>query len=311
MIKVRASQIFTHSMEDIVAAKKLLDDGDPFEELVTRYSTCPSKENAGDLGWMPEDNLQSIMGQKVSEADLGKIIGPVHSQYGYHLLRISEIEVEKISGPFDAELSLEAANKILPEVHTILFKEFHIGLPVTPYKKEETIGTLCKTHEKNIQDVINLLNKGFAETNIAVMTCNELKARIDSNNKPTLLDVRESWERDISKIEGSHIINSENNEHVLGTFEKNREIVLIDWKQDRAPSFIKWLNQRGFTNVKCLEGGIDLWSEKIETRQNRYDIDEDNEYRYEDILEEDGDHGHDGHDHEEDGDHEHDGHDHP
>ena len=56
MIRVRASQIFTHSKEDVVAAKKMLDSGSPFEEIVTRYSTCPSKENAGDLGWMPEDN---------------------------------------------------------------------------------------------------------------------------------------------------------------------------------------------------------------------------------------------------------------
>ena len=47
MIKVRASQIFTHSKEDVVAAKKMLDSGTPFEEIVTRYSTCPSKENAG------------------------------------------------------------------------------------------------------------------------------------------------------------------------------------------------------------------------------------------------------------------------
>ena len=307
MIKVRASQIFTHSKEDVVAAKKMLDSGTPFEELVARYSTCPSKENAGDLGWMPEDNLQSIMGQEVSEADLGKIIGPVHSQYGYHILKISEIEVEKIEGPFNAEISLESANKMFPEVHTLLFKEFHIGLPVTPYKKEETIASLCQVQGKNVQEVINHLNREFAEKNIAVMTCEELKQRIDSGNKPVLLDIRESWERDISKIEGSHIINSENNEHVMGTFEKDREIVLIDWKQDRSPSFQKWLNQRGFTNVKCLEGGIDLWSEKIETRQNRYDIDEDDGYRYEDVIEEQD--GHEGDNHEEQDGHE--GHDHP
>ena len=307
MIRVRASQIFTHSMEDVVAAKKLLDDGTSFEEMVTRYSTCPSKENAGDLGWMPEDNLQSIMGQEVSETDLGKIIGPVHSQYGYHILKISEIELEKIEGPFNAEISLESANKIFPEVHTLLFKEFHIGLPVTPYKKEETIASLCQVQGKNVQEVINHLNREFAEKNIAVMTCEELKQKIDSGNKPVLLDIRESWERDISKIEGSHIVNSENNEHVMGTFEKDREIVLIDWKQDRSPSFQKWLNQRGFTNVKCLEGGIDLWSEKIETRQNRYDIDEDDGYRYEDVIEEQD--GHEGHDHEDEDGHE--GHDHP
>ena len=307
MIKVRASQIFTHSKEDVVAAKKMLDSGTPFEELVTRYSTCPSKENAGDLGWMPEDNLQSIMGQEVSEADLGKIIGPVHSQYGYHILKISEIEVEKVEGPFNAELSMESANQIFPDIHTVLFKEFHIGLPVTPYKKEETIASLCQVQGKNVQEIINHLNREFAEKNIAVMTCEELKQRIDSGNKPVLLDIRESWERDISKIEGSHIINSENNEHVMGAFEKDREIVLIDWKQDRSPSFQKWLNQRGFANVKCLEGGIDLWSEKIETRQNRYDIDEDDGYRYEDVIEEQD--GHEGDNHEEQDGHE--GHDHP
>ena len=43
------------------------------------------------------------------------------------------------------------------------------------------------------------------------------------------------------------------------------------------------------------EGGIDLWSEKIDTRLNRYDIDEDDGYRYEDILDEPDDH--EGHDH--------------
>ena len=44
MIRVRASQIFTHSMEDVVAAKKLLDSGTSFEEAVEKYSTCPSKK---------------------------------------------------------------------------------------------------------------------------------------------------------------------------------------------------------------------------------------------------------------------------
>ena len=118
---------------------------------------------------------------------------------------------------------------------------------------------------------------------------------MDAGNKPILLDIRESWERDISKIEGSHIINAENNEHVLSSFQKNQEMVLIDWKQDRSPSFQKWLTQRGYTSIKCLEGGIDLWSERIDTRLNRYDIDEDDGYRYEDILDEPDDH--EGHDH--------------
>ena len=245
MIRVRASQIFTHSMEDVVAAKKLLDSGTSFEETVEKYSTCPSKQNGGDLGWMPEGNLQSIMGQEISEDKLGEVIGPVHSQYGYHILRISEIEVEKIEGPFTPDLAMDEANRILPEMHSLLFKQFHIGMPVSKYKPEETIGSVCKAHNVPIQTALDALNKEFSEKNISIITCEELKKCIDAENKPVMLDIRESWERDISKIEGSHIINSDNNEHVLGSFEKDREMVLIDWKQDRSPSFQKWLSQQG------------------------------------------------------------------
>ena len=142
---------------------------------------------------MPEGNLQTIMGQEVSEADIGNVIGPVHSQYCYHILKISEIEVEKIEGPFNPELSMESANKIFPEVHNVLFKEFHIGMPVTPYGKKETLASLCKTHKKNSQEVINFLNKEHADKNVAIMTCEELKQKIDSDDKPVLLDIREGW----------------------------------------------------------------------------------------------------------------------
>ncbi|GIS85144.1 MAG: hypothetical protein CM1200mP16_14440 [Nitrospina sp.] len=201
-------------------------------------NTVPaSKKNGGDLGWMPEGNLQSIMGQEISEDKLGQIIGPVHSQYGYHILKISEIEIEKIEGPFTPELAMDEANRIFPDIHSLLFKQFHIGMPVTPYKPEETISSVCKTHNVPVQAALDAINKEFSEKNIAIMTCEQLKAKLDEGNKPVLLDIRESWERDISKLEGSHIINAENNEHVLSSFEKDREMVLIDWKQDRSPSF--------------------------------------------------------------------------
>ena len=125
MIKVRASQIFTHSMEDVVAAKKLLDAGTSFEETVEKYSTCPSKKNGGDLGWMPEGNLQSIMGQDISEDKLGEIIGPVHSQYGYHILRISEIEIEKVEGPFTPDLGGKATtNDVIKILEKIIKDKF-------------------------------------------------------------------------------------------------------------------------------------------------------------------------------------------
>ena len=49
MLKVRASQIFTRTVEEAVNAKKDLDQGVPFINAVEKYSECPSKKDHGDL----------------------------------------------------------------------------------------------------------------------------------------------------------------------------------------------------------------------------------------------------------------------
>ncbi len=292
MFKVRASQIFSHSMEDVVAAKKQLDAGASFTDMVAKYSTCPSKENGGDLGWMPEDALQALMGETISQIETGKIIGPVHSQYGYHILVISEIENQQPEGPFSANTLMKELNRQWPEAHTLLFKQFHIGLPTNGHGPEETIGSVCKSHSKNELEILNFLNTEYFDKHIAVIKPEELDLKIQSGTTQlTLLDIRESWERDIAKIEGSLFITQENCESIIETLSKEKELVLIDWKQDRSPSFLKWLRQKGFTKVKCLEGGIDAWTEKVNSHLNRYDIDEDDGYRYEDLIEEE-DHTH-------------------
>ncbi|KMP11197.1 hypothetical protein UR09_03945 [Candidatus Nitromaritima sp. SCGC AAA799-A02] len=226
MIRVRASQVFTHSVEDAAAARKALDAQTPFIEVVEKYSTCPSKQQGGDLGWMPEGAALSLLGEQVTENDKEKIIGPVHSEYGYHILMITDVEREE---------------------------------PAT------------------------------AEVPVEVISLEETHRRLDAGGTNlTLLDIRESWEWDIARIEGSRLITRENCESVLSSLETDRELVLVDWKQDRSPSFQKWLVQHGFSYVKCLEGGIDAWADKIDPSLARYEIDEDDGYRYEDILEESG-----------------------
>lgn len=284
MIRVRASQIFTHAVEDAVAAKKMLDEGKPFTEVVSQYSTCPSKENGGDLGWMPEDNAMALMGE-ISEQDQGKILGPIHSPYGYHILQITEIEKEEEEIVFNPDTPMTEVNRVLPEVHTLLFKHFHIGMPVTGYKPEETIFTVCEQHGKTVGQVLSLLNKEAGGKQVRFISPEQLKQKMKNGEPIVLLDIREQWERDIACIEEATFITRENCESVLADLAPDSEIVVVDWKGDRTESFQKFLGQRGFTNVQGIEGGIDAWAEKVDTRMARYDIDEeDDDYRYEDIF---------------------------
>jgi adenylyltransferase/sulfurtransferase len=224
MVQIRASQVFTHSIEDAVAAKKALDADEPFNEVVRKYSTCPSKQQEGDLGWMPEEAALSLMGEKITKDETNKIIGPVHSEYGYHILLITEVKVE---------------------------------------------------------------NQDSQTVDLTVITPEALHTRLSAGGSNLiLLDLRESWEWDIAHIEGSQLITRENSESILSNLKKDGELILIDWKQDRSPSFVKWLLQQGFSYAKCLEGGIDAWSDKIDPSLARYEIDEDDGYRYEDIIDE-------------------------
>ena len=223
MLQIRASQVFTHSIEDAVAAKKALDADEPFNEVVQKYSTCPSKQQEGDLGWMPEEAALSLMGEKITKDETNKIIGPVHSEYGYHILMITEVKVE---------------------------------------------------------------DSDTQQTDLSVISPEELHNRISSGGSNLiLLDLREGWEWDVAHIEGSQLITRENSESVLSNLEKDRELILIDGKQDRSPSFVKWLLEQGFSYAKCLEGGIDAWSDKIDPSLARYEIESDDGYRYEDIIE--------------------------
>ena len=289
MIRVRASQVFCNAMEDAVSAKKQLDEGLPFEQVAKKWSSCPSKENGGDLGWMPDGSVQSLLGETIDEKAKGKILGPVHTQYGYHILMITDIEVERVEGSVSTETRMNDLNDMFPEAHTLLFKTFHIGLPVSGYKAEDTVGSVCETNGKNPLEIVNFINTELSNRQIPTVLPEELRDKMQAlGSPPTLLDIRESWEWDIAKIEAAQLVSRENNEAIINSLKKDQEIVLIDWKQDRSPSFQKWLAQRGFSNVKCLEGGIDAWAEKIETRLNRYDIDEDDGYRYEDIISEEG-----------------------
>lgn len=288
MLKIRASQIFTRTPEEAAAAKKELDSDLPFLQAVEKYSVCPSKENGGDLGWMDEGNIGDSFGLTLSLEDKGKVFGPIHSPYGYHILQFTDVvsdDPEGKEGPFEVSTPMKEVSRSLPGAEKLLFETFKIGLPVLGYDEKETIESLCNSQSKNTEEVLAALNMDYQKRFAHCISCEELQMMIEDEAPVNVLDVREQWEYDIAKIKNSQRITPENNEKILSQLKEEELVVIVDWNGDRGASFQKWLFQRGFNNVKCLEGGIDRWADKIDTTQGRYDIDEDDDYRYEDVLE--------------------------
>lgn len=69
--------------------------GADFSELAAIHSEDPgSKDNGGDLGWFGRGRMVEEFEDAVFSAKPGEIIGPVRSQFGYHIIRVEAFRPE-------------------------------------------------------------------------------------------------------------------------------------------------------------------------------------------------------------------------
>jgi len=106
---------------------------------------------------------------------------------------------------------------------------------------------------------------------IPQMSVEQLKARIDSNTAPFVLDVREPHEYQIVDI-GAPLIpvgDLPNQLHRL-TFPKTTEIVVHCKSGARSQRAALFLKEQGYTNVSNLAGGILAWADRIDKTLPKY-----------------------------------------
>ena len=90
------------------------------------------------------------------------------------------------------------------------------------------------------------------------ITTTELKQRLQAGQTPHIIDVREPWEVEESRIQGSQNIPLGTLPTKLDDLEdlKNEEVIVHCKSGGRSASAKAFLNQQGFTNVRNLEGGM-------------------------------------------------------
>jgi peptidyl-prolyl cis-trans isomerase C len=83
-----------------------------FEAAAQEYSTCPSKAQGGDLGTFGRGQMVPEFDKAVFEAEeLGKVIGPVKTQFGYHLIKVEKL-MEESTATLE-EVSDQIRNQVL------------------------------------------------------------------------------------------------------------------------------------------------------------------------------------------------------
>lgn len=85
-----AAHILVATKEEADAIKAELDGGADFAEVAKTKSTDGSAANGGDLGWFNPSMMVKPFADAVVAAEIGTVVGPIETEFGWHLIRVSE-----------------------------------------------------------------------------------------------------------------------------------------------------------------------------------------------------------------------------
>lgn len=94
---VSAKHILTDSEEKCGDIRKEIEGGKAFEEAAQEYSTCPSGSRGGDLGEFGKGQMVPEFEKAAFEGEIGQVIGPVKTQFGYHLIKVEKKNEASVS----------------------------------------------------------------------------------------------------------------------------------------------------------------------------------------------------------------------
>lgn len=94
---VKASHILVDSEEKATEILEDITDGLSFEEAAKEHSSCPSKQSGGALGEFGKGQMVPEFEDAVFSMQVGEISGPIKTQFGYHLIKLTDYTPERNS----------------------------------------------------------------------------------------------------------------------------------------------------------------------------------------------------------------------
>lgn len=115
-ILFRTSGEDADARQQALKVKEQLQSGANFAEMARQHSDdTGSASKGGDLGWFTRGRMAPPFEEAAFNADVGEIVGPVKTQFGYHLIKVVARAEEQVKLA-DLAYSLRPSNATLSDI---------------------------------------------------------------------------------------------------------------------------------------------------------------------------------------------------
>ena len=135
--------------------------GKDFAELAKKYSNDATANDGGDLGFVQKQDFPGPLGDTLFSMNIGDVSAPVKSQFGYHILKLEQIQAGEAK-PF-ADVRAELDSQYRQDRAAELFGERQEALAARLEKGTTDIDLLAKDLEMTRGSVPEFLRGGGAE----------------------------------------------------------------------------------------------------------------------------------------------------
>lgn len=160
-----------------------------------------------------------------------------------------------------------------PGAQRALFRNYHIGgCASCGFGPDETLAEVCARNDGlDPKTVLESVRRAWEQDEKMMISPQEVKELLDVK-KVEILDIRTREEYEAVHVEGAQFLDQTLLQAILANKPKGDLLVILDHNGSRSLDAAAYFAGHGFTNVKCLRGGIDAWSVEVDPSLPRYTL---------------------------------------
>lgn len=172
------------------------------------------------------------------------------------------------------DITMRELLEVTPGAQRALFKKYHIGgCSSCGFRPEETLKQVCERNDNlPVEEVMAHLETTREEDLKIQIEPKALQELLQKGEKFKLIDIRTREEFEAAPIQGATLFTQELMQESLMKWDRAELIVFFDHQGRRSMDAAAYFIGHGFTQIRSLRGGVDAWSQEVDSSVPRYQI---------------------------------------